>query len=95
MKRLNVVIAPMGIVQFYDEVAKKLGYSDTENLNYDCTKISCSAKIQDIIMDYYKTHGMQNYQTGMTWVCYGPKANLDWHDFEVEVEEGFINEGNN
>lgn len=93
--KLEVQIVPIGIVAFYDEVAKKLGYSDTENLNYDCKKIRCSEKIQGLILDYYKQQGVADYESGMYWVCYGPKANEDWHGFEVEVEEGFINEGNN
>lgn len=96
MKELQVPIPPMGIVKFYDAVALELGYKNTDNLNYDCTKILVSSKIQEVILNYYKDVECQDADyTGMIWVAYGPKAIAEWDGYKVQVEDGFIKEANN
>lgn len=93
MKELQVEIEVMGLPEFYDEVARKLGYTNTDDLKFDCTKIDVSDKIQDAIMSYYreiKHAGIE--EIAMIWCNWGPKAHEDWHDWKVQVEDGFVEE---
>lgn len=90
--KLNVNIEPMGIQQFYDCVAMEMGYTNIANLQYDCRKIKCSEKIQSLIFEHYNNEGVDKVTSGMYWACFGPKADENWHNFEVEVEDGFIKE---
>ena len=92
MKELQVELNQMSISEFYDEVARKLGYTNTDDLNYDCTKIDVSNKIQDMIFGYYYDKGIDKDEIAMIWVCYGPKAHYDWNDWKVQVEDGFVEE---
>ena len=82
-----------GIVAFYDKVAEVLGYENTDNLNYDCTKICVATNIADNIFEYMgKEEGRSAEGRGMAWVCYGPKALSSLEDDTVEIEDGFIKE---
>lgn len=83
-----------GIVNLYDKVAEVLGYEDTTNLNYDCTKIDVATNIMENIEAFYKERVDGDYVLafGMDWVCYGPKQNKDLADDEVMIEDGFIKE---
>lgn len=93
MQRLEVKIEPMDLADFYDEVARKLGYTNTDNLKFDCSKIDVSEKIQDAIMSYYrdiKHAGIE--EIAMIWLNWGPKAHEDWYDWKVQVEDGFVEE---
>ena len=80
-----------GIQDFYDMVAKHLGY-DPENITYDCTKIDVSKPVRDQIFAYYKTHGQSQEAISQAWLCYGPKASIDYHECIAEVKSGFIRE---
>ena len=82
-----------GIVEFYHRVAEVLGYENTDNLNYACTKISVAENIADNIFAYMlEEQGFNEESRGMAWLCYGPKAIPSLEDDTVEIEDGFIKE---
>ena len=76
------------ITPFYENVALVLG-KDPFNLMYECTKINVSKNVQDLIFEYYKAEGAQDYEICMRWCCFGPKVDETLEDFEVEIFDGF------
>lgn len=39
------------LIEFYETVATEIGYTDTSELHYDCTKINISEDIKKMILD--------------------------------------------
>ena len=97
---VKVAQKPYGLVEFYEAVAREMGYADTSELRYDCTRIDIAENIQDGFYDYYtasvkeKGSNMSDseIQTGITMLLAmsGPKVNHDLKANEVEVFSGFI-----
>ena len=82
----------VGIVKFYDNVAKVLGYENVDKLTYDCKLINVAKNIEDSIFDYMASEGNANFEIGMVWVVYGPKVDETLQDGVVDIEPGFITE---
>lgn len=81
------------IPDFYDKVASKMGYQETDNLMYDCAKIRVTPKVQDVIFEYYKEVELLSDTNICTiWLLTGPKANLEYEDYRVIVEDNFFEE---
>lgn len=86
------------IVGLYDAVAMVMGYSNINNLEYDCRKINIASNIQDGIYERYMELGRaQNMaecdvriDITMLLAVSGPKVNENLADNEVEVFDGFI-----
>lgn len=80
-----------GIQDFYDLIAKQLGY-DPEKVTYDCTKIDVSEPVQEKIFAFYKDSGQSQEAISQAWVCYGPKTSVKHHACIAEVKPGFVRE---
>lgn len=82
---------------FYDAVAKELGYTDVSNLRYDCRKINVAPNIQNNFFEYYKgiapddiTEEEVRTHIALSLLVYGPKVDETLTNNEVEVFDGFI-----
>lgn len=80
-----------GIQEFYDLIAKHLGY-DPQKVVYDRTKINVSKPVQDQIFEFYKDENQFQEAISQAWVCYGPKTSLKYDECIAEVMPGFIRE---
>lgn len=80
------------LIEFYNAVANEMGYADTSELYYDCTKIDIAENIQNGFYEYYKGKGYDTVSITMTLAISGPKVNQDLKANEVEVLDGFIKE---
>ena len=97
---VQVPVKPYGIADLYEVVAKEMGYADTSELHYDCTKINVSLDIQDAFYEYYDgiskeinpdiTEMEASTATTVLLAVSGPKAVLHLHANEVEVFDGFV-----
>lgn len=90
MKKIKVAMREQSIVQFFDDVARELGYSEKqiEIAEYDCRKILVSEDRFNFIRRYYGDAGAEAF--GMSWVCYGPKTDETMIEEDVQVEDGFV-----
>ena len=89
-----------GLVEFYDAVAKEMGYTDTSELNYDCRKINIAKNIQDGFYEYYKQKAKEeNHNINendikvsitMLLAISGPKVDFNLKANEIEIFDGFI-----
>lgn len=100
-KRMLISIQPpCDLVSFYDVVAKGLGYFDTRERKYDCTKINIAENIQDDFFKYYTQAARETDPTlsendirasiAMLLMCSGPKVDPTLKANEVEIFDGFI-----
>lgn len=84
------------LVAFYDAVAREMGFTNPEDLHYDCRKINVAANIQDAFFEFYRETNPDlsaqdvNMGTAMLLMCSGPKVDENLADNQVEVFEGFI-----
>lgn len=84
------------VSDFYDYIATLMGYEDTRELKYDCTKINVAANIQDNFFEFYKEMNPDmpesevNAGTAMLLACCGPKVDDELQANEVEIFDGFI-----
>jgi hypothetical protein len=91
---------PMSLMEFYEAVATEMGYTDTSEIKYDCTKINIAENIQDGFYDHYAqtaketdpTLSVNDIKTGITMLLAmsGPKADTALKANEVEIFDGFI-----
>lgn len=66
----------------------------TEKSTFDCTKICVTKPVQDSIIRYYSEYQkLSDEEIGTKLLLCGPKANLIGDGYEVEVENGFVIEG--
>jgi hypothetical protein len=80
------------IVSFYDNIARRLGYNPNF-VTYDCKKIDVSENIFEEIYAYYREkENIGQESMGMMWCCYGPKVKEELKDFDVDIQDGFIEE---
>lgn len=92
--------APCGLTELYDAVATKIGFVDTSEINYDCTKINIAQNIQDGFYEYYAEVAREansdvtaqeiSIATTMLLAMKGPKVNESLNANEVEVFDGFV-----
>lgn len=85
------------LIEFYKTVATEIGYTDTSELYYDCTKIKIAENIQNGFYEYYKVNANpfaseNDILMGITMLlaCSGPKVDSNLKANEVEVFDGFI-----
>lgn len=88
------------LVEFYDEVARLMGYADTNNLKYDCCQINVAENIQEGFYEHYtkcikETHpylSESDITTEITMLLAisGPKVDKSLKENEVEVFSQFI-----
>lgn len=88
------------LIEFYETVATEIGYTDTSELHYDCTKIKIAENIQEGFYEYYKANAKKinpfanendvTISTTMVLACKGPKVDSRLKAGEVEIFEGFI-----
>lgn len=79
------------VVDFYDNVARHIGYSEVENLKYDCRYICVSTKIMESVVNHYVNKmNITRGQAELIWLHYGPKANIDSDDYCVRIDDKFI-----
>ena len=98
--KILIANANCSLVDFYDTVAREMGYADTSELHYDCRKITVSEEIQDDIIAYYHDAARETdptlsesdirIGTAMTLLTSGPKLDITLNANEVEVFDGFI-----
>ena len=91
---------PCGLTDLYDAVAKQIGYDDTSELEYDCTKINVSLDVQDAFYEFYAaiareanpdvTEQEASTATTVLLAVSGPKVDIHLNANEVEVFDGFI-----
>ena len=98
--KFEIKMPPCTIVELFDAVAKEMGYADTSEIKYDCTKINVASNIQD---GFYTAYGRllresdpnipyANMTIGITMylAISGPKVNNTLKENEIEVFDGFI-----
>lgn len=84
------------LIEFYNVVAREMGYTETSELHYDCRNINIAANIQDGFYTYYRetNPGIPasevNLQVTLLLACSGPKVDEALKANEVEVFDGFI-----
>lgn len=99
MNKNNYILAKdecyCDIIDLYGAVAHHMGFEDTSKLQYDCSKICASKKVQDEVIKYYVNEIGINYPNVVECILlpYGPKANIDSDAYIVVVEDGFIIDG--
>lgn len=91
---------PCGITELYDTVAKEMGYTDTSEIKFDCTKINVAENIQDGFYEHYLALIRENdiyshenearADVTMLLVMSGPKTDKELKANEVEIFDGFI-----
>lgn len=95
--KITLPKANYSLPDFYDAVAREMGYNATDNLHYDCTKVNVSREMQDSFYDYYTALARENLpereiRTNITMLLLmsGPKVDDSFKGNEVEVFDGFI-----
>lgn len=98
--KILISTQPCSLIEFYDMVAREIGYTDIDNLEYDCRKINIAANIQDKFYAFYtdvakrndKTLSDNDIKVGTTMLLAmsGPKVDETLKANEVEIFEGFI-----
>lgn len=81
------------IPQLYEKVAQKARFGLTDNSRFNCTKIRCTQAVQDTVYRFYEEHGGTSGAIAMLWASGGPKADIDGDELAIEIEDGFITEG--
>ena len=98
--KLTVPQKSYGLVEFYEAVAKEMGYLIPDELHYNCCKVNVAPNIQDGFYNYYlelikaedpnMPESEASCQITMLLAISGPKADANLEANEVEVFEGFI-----
>ncbi len=78
---------------FYSMLGKRLGYIETSNTRYDCTKISIAKNIQDKCFEYHERLGNDTASIAMNFCMSGPKVDNTLKDNHISIETGYICEG--
>ncbi len=94
--KIKMEVKPYDLNDFYNEVATKLGCTDTSKANYNCTKLNISSEIQQGFYDYYKSINPNLNEEEITMdvtvllAIKGPKVDKALKPNEIEVFDGFI-----
>ncbi len=88
------------LLELYDEVAREMGYSSTDALQYDCRKICVAKNIQDGFYNHYIKNARETNPNAnitdvkvsitMMLLLNGPKVDENLKANEVEIFDGFI-----
>ena len=77
--------------KLYDSMARKLGFRNTDNLRYDCSKVEVSKAIAHEFYVAAKESGAEDKVISMAWCLAGPKATIENNErFLFKVQPGFI-----
>ena len=79
------------VVDFYEMIAREIGYEVTANTHYNPTKIQVSEDIASEMEDFCIEGGMDRMSFGMMWCCSGPGLLPDG-ERNVKVDVGFAYE---
>lgn len=79
-----------GLMEFYENAAKKMGIKITDKTQYDCRKICITRRVQDCIWNYYAEKGYSEEKITSILIQFGPKANISDNVFDFEAEDSFI-----
>lgn len=98
--KILISIPPCGLTEFYNAVAREIGYSNTSELQYDCRKINIAENIQDGFYQHYAELAKEtkpipsenDIRVGITMLLAmsGPKVDKALKANEVEIFNGFI-----
>lgn len=98
--KMLIAAKPCSLVEFYDSIAREMGYEHTSDLQYDCRKVNIAPNIQDNFYTYYTRLAMEtepqlsdnDIKVGitMTLAMSGPKVDDTLKANEVEIFDGFI-----
>lgn len=94
--KLTISEKNYNLVEFYDTVAKGMGYADTSELHYDCRNINIAKNIQDGFYAYYRETNPEleesevDVQVTALLLLSGPKVDKNLNANEVEIFDGFI-----
>lgn len=94
--KMEMEVKPYDLIDFYNEVATKLGCTDTSKANYNCTKLNISSEIQQGFYDYYKSINPNLNEEEITMdvtvllAIKGPKVDKALKPNEIEVFDGFV-----
>jgi hypothetical protein len=90
---------PMSIIELYEAAATEMGYANTSEIKYDCTKINVAENIQDGFYEYYlaliRENDIYSHENEaraditMLLAMSGPKVDQTLKANEVEVFDGF------
>ena len=88
------------LTELYQAVAEEMGYSNANDLVFDCCKVNVAKNIQDGFYEYYHKvinevdpHTSEDdarVQITIMLIMSGPKVDYALADNEVEVFDGFI-----
>lgn len=82
-----------GLVEFYENVARKAGISFDEQSKFNCAKLLITKRVQFEIRSFYHDEGRMNEESiGITLAQYGPKASLPANEatpYMAEIQYGF------
>lgn len=79
-----------GLSDFYKNVGKHL-MDDIMGYMFDCRHIEISKEIQDVFFKYYKEkYNLEEWEVCMLLAMSGPKTKDTLKDFEVEVDDKFM-----
>ena len=100
MKVLISNYKPCDITELYEAAAKEMGYADTSEIKFDCTKINVAENIQDGFYDYYlkliRENDIYSHENEaraditLVLAMSGPKLDKTLKANEVEIFDGFI-----
>ena len=100
MKVLISNYKPCGIQELYEAAAKEIGYTDTSEIKFDCTKINVAENIQDGFYEYYlaliRENDIYSHENEaraditLVLVTSGPKVDKSLKENEVEIFDDFI-----
>ena len=98
--KFELKMPPCTITEFFNAVAREMGYEDTSELKYDCTKIEISRNIQDKFFECYATMSRETNSKllkheitadiNLLLSQFGPKVNPNFKRNEIKVFDGFI-----
>ena len=83
---------PVSILGLYEKIAESAGVTPKVVEGYDCTKVSVSEDLYNLVKEWYKINKGYDYTLafGMDWVCYGPKVNENLNSGEAEFTDDFM-----
>lgn len=97
---ININTAPCSITDLYQSAARELGYTEVDELYFDCRKINITKEMQDCLYDFYTQKANEQdvipsendikMNITMMLAISGPKVNAALKANEVEVLDGFI-----
>lgn len=98
--KMLIATKPCSLVEFYDAIAREMGYEHTSDLQYDCRKVNIASNIQDNFYTYYldliRENNIYSHENEaraditLLLAMSGPKVDDTLRANEVEIFDGFI-----